>query len=94
VEVMTEKLNGEGYSQGRGDREHDPDKNRNGNFLYNVAQLAGKTAAGLGLGITVGIGVLAAVAAAEVTIPAVLIFNALGLTGGALGFLHGTRNLK
>jgi hypothetical protein len=56
--------------------------------------LAGKTALGLGVGITAGIGVLAAVAVAEVTIPAILIFKALGLTGGAIGFLQGTRSLK
>jgi hypothetical protein len=72
----------------------DPDKNEKGRFVYNLANLAGKTAVGLGLGITAGVGVLVAVAVAEVAIPSVLVFNALGLTGGALGFLHGTRSLK
>jgi hypothetical protein len=92
--MMNEKFNSDDYLQGERNKEHGPDKNRKGYFLYNLANLAGKTAVGLGVGITVGVGVLAAVAAAEVTIPAVLVFNALGLTGGALGFLHGTRNLK
>jgi hypothetical protein len=86
--MMTEKFNSEG------NREHDLDKNEKSNFLYNFANLAGKTALGLGVGITVGVGVLAAVAAAEVVIPSVLVFNALGLTGGALGFLSGTKTLK
>jgi hypothetical protein len=92
--MMNEKFKSDGYLQGEGNKEHSPDNNRKGHFLYNLANLAGKTAVGLGVGITVGVGVLAAVAVAEVTIPAVLVFNALGLTGGALGFLHGTRNLK
>ena len=80
----------------KGGRDSAPERQkiRKGGFLYNAAQLAGKTAVGLGVGITVGVGVLAAVAVAEVTIPSVLVFNALGLTGGALGFLQGTRTLK
>jgi hypothetical protein len=62
--------------------------------VYKVAMLAGKTAAGLGLGISLGIGALLVAAIAEVAIPAVLTFKALGLTGGALGFLSGTKDLK
>lgn len=70
------------------------ENNNKSHFLYNLANLAGKTAVGLGVGITAGVGVLAAVAVAEIAIPSVLVFNALGLTGGALGFLHGTKSLK
>jgi hypothetical protein len=44
------------------------------------------------VGVTIGIGALAAAAVAEVTIPAILTFKALGVTGGALGFLKGAKN--
>lgn len=84
----------DGYGQGEGNKEPHHDKNRKSNFLYNLGNLAGKTAVGLGVGITAGVGVMVAVAAAEIVIPTAIIFNALGLTGGALGFLHGTRSLK
>ncbi|MBI4766578.1 MAG: hypothetical protein HY787_18590 [Deltaproteobacteria bacterium] len=92
--MTTGEKNSDRYSQGEGNREYDFDKNKKGNFLYNLGNLAGKTAVGLGVGITAGVGVMAAIAVAEITIPAAIIFNALGLTGGALGFLHGTRSLK
>ena len=67
---------------------------RRKNLSYKVASLAGKTIAGAGVGIIMGIGVVAAAAVAEVVIPAVLTFKALGLTGGALGFLHGAKDFK
>ena len=93
---MSEKLqsNDSSFGPDRGNTAPKLQKDRNGHFLHNFAQLAGKTALGLGVGITAGVGVLAAIAAAEITIPAALIFNALGLTGGALGFLQGTKTLK
>ena len=93
---MSEQLQGDdsSFEPKRGNTAPQPQDNRNGHFIYNFAQLAGKTAVGLGVGITAGIGVVAVIAAAEIVIPAALIFNALGLTGGAIGFLHGTKNLK
>lgn len=77
-------------------RDNDNDgKNGGGlSITYKVATLAGKTALGLGVGVTLGVGTLAAAAIAEVAIPAILTFKALGLTCGALGFLHGARDLK
>jgi hypothetical protein len=64
------------------------------NAAHKVARLAGSTAAGLGVGLTLGVGALAAAAVAEVAIPAVLMFKALALTGGALGLVKGARALK
>ena len=65
-----------------------------GDAVHKVAMLAGKTAAGVGVGITLGVGALAAAAIAEIAIPAILTFKALGLTCGALGFLKGAKDLK
>ena len=62
--------------------------------VRKVAAMGGKTAVGLGTGVCVGVGVLAAAAVAEVAIPAVLVFKALALTGGALGLVKGTRDLR
>ena len=56
--------------------------------------LAGNAAVGLGIGVTVGLGALVVAAVAEAAIPAILTFQALGLAGGALGFLKGARELK
>jgi hypothetical protein len=70
------------------------DDGKKGRMVYNVAVLAGKTAAGLGVGVSLGIGALATAAIAEVAIPAILTFKALGLTGAALGFLSGAKGLK
>lgn len=67
---------------------------KGGDTVYKVAMLAGKTVAGLGLGISLGVGALLLAAVAEVAIPAILTFKALGLTGGALGFLSGAKDLK
>jgi hypothetical protein len=63
-------------------------------FLYGVTRLAGKTVVGLGVGVTLGVGALAVASVAEVAIPAILTFKALGLTGSALGFLHGAKDFK
>ena len=72
---------------------HDCDE-KGGDVIYKGAMLAGKTAAGLGVGISLGVGALLVAAIAEVAIPAILTFKALGLTGGALGFLYGAKDLK
>ena len=72
---------------------HDSDE-KGGDAVYKVAMLAGKTAAGLGVGVSLGVGALLLAAIAEVAIPAILTFKALGLTGGALGFLYGAKDLK
>ena len=70
------------------------DDGKGGGIVYNVAMLAGKTAMGLGVGVSLGVGALAAAAIAEVAIPAILTFKALGLTGAALGFISGAKGLK
>lgn len=70
------------------------DYEKGGDVVYKVAMLAGKTVAGLGLGVSLGIGALLLAGIAEIAIPAILTFKALGLTGGALGFLHGAKGLK
>jgi hypothetical protein len=46
------------------------------------------------VGACLGVGALAVAAVAEVAIPAILTFKALGLTCGAMGFLKGARDLK
>ena len=67
---------------------------KEGNTAYKVTMLLGKTAVGLGVGGCLGIGALAAAAIAEIAIPAILTFKALGLTCSALGFLKGAKDLK
>jgi len=67
---------------------------KGGEVVHKVAMLAGKTVAGLGLGVSLGVGALLIAAVAEVAIPAIVTFKALGLTGGALGFLYGAKDLK
>jgi hypothetical protein len=62
--------------------------------VRKVAAMGGKVAVGLGAGVCLGVGALAAAAIAEVAIPAVLTFKALALTGGALGLVKGTKDLK
>ena len=62
--------------------------------VLKVASMGGKVALGLGAGVCLGVGALAAAAIAEVAIPAVLTFKALALTGGALGLVKGTKDLK
>jgi hypothetical protein len=56
--------------------------------------MAGKTAVGLGVGLSLGIAALSAATIAEIAIPAILTFKALGLTGGAAGFLWGAKDLR
>ena len=58
---------------------------------HKAAVMAGTTAVGR-VGVCVGVGALAAAAIAEVALPAILMFKALALTGGALGFLKGARD--
>lgn len=62
--------------------------------VHKVAAMGGKVAVGVGAGLCLGVGALAAAAIAEVAIPAVLTFKALALTGGALGLVKGTKDLK
>ena len=62
--------------------------------VRKVAAMGGKTAVGLGAGVCVGVGVLAAAAVAEVAIPALLVFKALALTGGALGLVKGAKDFN
>ena len=62
--------------------------------VRKVAAMGGKTAVGLGTGVCVGVGVLAAAAVAEVAIPALLVFKALVVTGGALGLVKGAKDFN
>ncbi len=59
--------------------------------FYKAGLVAGNTAAGLGLGVVLGIGTVVAASIAEVTVPAILMLKAFGLTGGAVGFLRGLK---
>jgi hypothetical protein len=61
---------------------------------HHAAILTGKTIMGLGVGVCLGVGALAVAAVTEVAIPAILTFKALGLTGGAVGFLKGAKDIK
>lgn len=57
--------------------------------IHTACSILGKTAVGLGVGVAAGISLVVAAAAAEVAVPALIILKALGLTGGAFGFLKG-----
>lgn len=59
--------------------------------IHTACSIFGKTVAGVGAGVVTGITLVVAAAAAEVAVPALLALNALGLTGGALGFLRGIK---
>jgi len=59
--------------------------------MQRAGLVLGNTAAGLGLGVAAGIGTIIVASVAEVVIPAFLIIKALGLTGGAFGFLRGIK---
>ena len=62
--------------------------------VHKAAAMGGKVVVGVGAGRCLGVGALAAAAVAEVAIPAILTFKALALTGGALGLVKGTKDLK
>ena len=62
--------------------------------VRKVAAMGGKAVVGVGTGVCVGVGVLAAATAAEVVIPALLVFKALALTGGALGLVKGAKDFN
>jgi hypothetical protein len=62
--------------------------------VHKAAAMGGKVVVGVGAGLCLGVGALAAAAVAEVAIPAILTFKALALTGGALGLVKGTKDLK
>lgn len=59
--------------------------------LLKAGLVTGNTAAGLGVGVVSGIGLVIGAAFAEVAVPAFLVLKALGLTGGAMGFLRGLK---
>jgi len=62
--------------------------------VRKVAAMGGKAAVGLGTGVCVGVGVLGAAAVAEVAIPALLVFEVLAVTGGALGLVKGAKDFN
>jgi hypothetical protein len=62
--------------------------------VRKVAAMGGKAAVGLGAGVCLGVGALAVAAVAEIAIPAVLMFKALALTGGALGLVKGAKDFN
>ena len=59
--------------------------------VRKVATMGGKTVVGLGTGVVLGVGVLSVAAIAEVALPVVLTFKALGVTCGALGLVKGAK---
>ena len=62
--------------------------------VRKVAAMGGKAVVGLGTGVCLGVGVLVAAGVAEVAIPALLVFEVLAVTGGALGLVKGAKDLK
>lgn len=65
--------------------------NTTGENIQTACSVFGKTVAGLGVGVVAGISLVVVAAAAEVAVPAILLLKALGLTGGALGFVSGIK---
>ncbi|MEI7673861.1 MAG: hypothetical protein WCK00_17285 [Deltaproteobacteria bacterium] len=59
-----------------------------------VATMGGKAVVGLGTGVVLGVGALSVAAIAEVALPAILTFKALGVTCGALGLLKGAKDFN
>jgi len=59
--------------------------------INTACSVVGKTVAGLGVGVVAGISLVVVAAAVEVAVPAILLLKALGLTGGALGFVSGIK---
>jgi hypothetical protein len=59
------------------------------NAVHESGLVAAKTVAGVGIGAAAGIGAVVAIAAAEVTVPALLVVQIFGFAGGAIGFLKG-----
>ncbi len=59
--------------------------------IHTACSVVGKTVAGLGVGVVTGVSLVVIAAAAEVAVPALLLLKALGLTGGALGFVTGIK---
>ena len=62
--------------------------------VRKVATMGGKAVVGLGTGVVLGVGVLSAAAIAEVALPVVLTFKALGVTCGALGLVKGAKDFN
>jgi len=62
--------------------------------VRKVAAMGGKAVVGLGTGVCLGVGVLVAAGVAEVAIPALLVFEVLALTGGALGLVKGAKDFN
>jgi len=62
--------------------------------VRKVATMGGKAVVGLGTGVVLGVGVLSAAAIAEVALPVVLTFKALGVTCGALGLVKGAKEFN
>ena len=62
--------------------------------VRKVATMGGKAVVGLGTGVVLGVGVLSAAAIAEVALPVILTFKALGVTCGALGLVKGAKDFN
>ena len=59
--------------------------------VRKVATMGGKAVVGMGTGVFLGVGLLSVAAIAEVAIPVILTFKALGVTCGALGLVKGAK---
>ena len=62
--------------------------------VRKVATMGGKAVVGLGTGVVLGVGVLSVAAIAEVALPVILTFKALGVTCGALGLVKGAKEFN
>jgi len=62
-----------------------------GENIHTACSVFGKTVAGVGVGVVTGLSLVVAAAVAEVAVPAILLLKALGLTGGAFGFINGLK---
>ncbi|MFZ4440293.1 MAG: hypothetical protein ACOYOS_17855 [Syntrophales bacterium] len=60
--------------------------------VLKVATMGGKAVVGLGTGVVLGVGMLSVAAIAEIALPAILTFKALGVTCGALGLVKGAKD--
>ncbi len=60
-------------------------------LIHRTGIIAAKTAVGVGVGAVTGIGAVVAIAAAEVTLPALVVLKTFSFAGGAVGFLRGLK---
>jgi hypothetical protein len=60
-----------------------------GRVVHETGLVAAKTVTGVAIGAVAGIGAIAAIAVAEVTIPALMVLKICSFAGGSIGLLKG-----